>query len=194
MPISKRTPQPTMEVHNMPELIKPEHFEAITELVAKGSNAPIKRRARLLLLYDAGHSTAEVAQQVGLSVSSVLRWRRLYREQGMGIFPSYEEPPAPASEPTEPDAAPVAVKEKPKKKKEDKAMKAKKGKKKDGKAKKEKETKKKGKAKKAKAKKAKAKKAKAKKAKAKKGTKKGGKAKKGTTKKGGKGKKPKRKK
>ncbi len=166
----------------MPELIKPEHFEAITQLVAKGSNAPIKRRARLLLLYDAGHSTAEVTQQVGLSASSVLRWRRLYREQGMGIFPSYEEPPAPASEPTEPDAAPVAVKEKPKKKKEDKAMKAKKGKKKDGKAKKKKEMKKKGKAKKAKKKGTK------------KGTKKDGKAKKGTTKKGGKGKKAKRKK
>ncbi len=153
----------------MPELIKPEHFEAITELVAKGSNAPIKRRARLLLLYDAGHPTAEVTQQVGLSTSSVLRWRRLYREQGMGIFPSYEEPPAPASEPTEPDAAPVEVKEKPEKKKEDKAKKAKKGKKKDAKAKKAKA--KKAKAKKAKAKKAKAKamKAKAKKAKAKKG-------------------------
>ncbi len=154
----------------MPELIKPEHFEAITELVAKGSNAPIKRRARLLLLYDAGHSTAEVTQKVGLSTSSVLRWRRLYREQGMGIFPSYEEPPAPASEPTEPDAAPVEAKEKPKKKKEDKA-------------KKEKETKKKAKAKKAKAKKAKAKKAKAKKAKAKRGTKKDGKAKKAKRKK-----------
>ncbi len=135
----------------MPELIKPEHFEAITELVAKGSNAPIKRRARLLLLYDAGHPTAEVTQQVGLSTSSVLRWRRLYREQGMGLFPSYEEPPA--SEPTEPDAAPVDEKEKPEEKK------------KEDKAKKEKETKKKAKAKKAKAKKAKAKKAKAKKAK-----------------------------
>ena len=176
----------------MPELIKPEHFEAITQLVAKGSNAPIKRRARLLLLYDAGHSTAEVTQQVGLSASSVLRWRRLYHEQGMGIFPGHEEPPAPASEPTEPDAAPVAVKEKPKKKKEDKAMKAKKGKKKDGKAKKKKETKKKGKAKKGKTKKAK-KKGKAKKG-TKKGTKKDGKAKKGTTKQGGKGKKAKRKK
>ena len=145
----------------MPELIKPEHFEAITELVAKGSNAPIKRRARLLLLYDAGHPTAEVTQQVGLSTSSVLRWRRLYREQGMGIFPSYEEPPAPEPtepEPTEPDAAPVEGKEKPEKKKDAKAKKAK--------AKKAKAMK--AKAKKAKAKKAKAKKAKAMKTKAKK--------------------------
>ena len=147
MPAGKRTQQPIMEVHSMPELIKPEHVEAITELVAKGSNAPTKRRARLLLLYDAGHSTAEVTQQVGLSTSSVLRWRRLYREQGMGIFPSYEEPPEPTEpEPTEPDAAPVEVKEKSEKKKDAKAKKAK-----------------------AKAKKAKAKKAKAKKAKAKKG-------------------------
>jgi len=157
----------------MPELIKPEHVEAITELVAKGSNNPTKRRARLLLLYDAGHSTAEVTQQVGLSTSSVLRWRRLYREQGMGIFPSYEEPPAPASEPTEPDAAPVEVKQKPEKKKEAKAKKtiAKKAKAKKAKAKKAKAKKaiaKKAKAKKAKAEKAKAKKAKAKKAKAKK--------------------------
>ena len=180
MPAGKRMPQPIMEVHSMPELIKPEHVEAITELVAKGSNAPTKRRARLLLLYDAGHSTAEVTQQVGLSTSSVLRWRRLYREQGMGIFPSYEEPPALASEPTEPDAAPVEMKEKPEKKKKD--AKAKKAKAKKAKAKKAKA--KKAKAKKAKAKKAKAKKAKAKKAKAKKAKAKKAKAKKAKRKKG----------
>ena len=117
----------------MPDLIKPEHHAAITELTTKGRNAPARRRAKLLLLYDTGHSTAEVSQQVGLSVSSVLRWRRLYRQQSMGIFPDFEEQAAPASEPTQPDAAPVAVKEQPKKKKA-KPMKAKKGKKKAGKA------------------------------------------------------------
>lgn len=150
----------------MPELIKPEHFEAISQLVAKGANAPTQRRARILLLYDAGHPTAEVVQQVGLSVSSVLRWRRLYREQGMGIFPGYEElvtPPEPETEPAQADAAPKAAKKK-KKKKADKAKKKAKAKKKD-KAKK--------KAKKDKAKKDKAKKkAKGKKAKGKKGKKK----------------------
>ncbi len=78
-----------MEVYNMPDLIKPEHHAAITELTTKGRNAPARRRAKLLLLYDAGHSTAEVSQQVGLSASSVLRWRRLYRQQSMGIFPDF---------------------------------------------------------------------------------------------------------
>ncbi len=112
----------------MPDLIKPEHHAAITELTTNGRNAPVRRRAHLLLLYDAGHSTAEVSQQVSLSVSSVLRWRRLYQKQGMGVFPDFEEQAAPAPEPTQPDAAPVAVKEKPKKKKKAK-LKAKKGKK-----------------------------------------------------------------
>lgn len=139
----------------MPELIKPEHFEAITQLVAKGANAPIQRRARLLLLYDAGHATADVAQQVGLSVSSVLRWRRLYREQGMGIFPGFEAQVAaapPASASAQPDAAPKAEKKKPKKKpkKKDKPKKKGKGKKQD-------KPKKKGKGKKAKKDKPKAK-------------------------------------
>ena len=127
----------------MPDLIKPEHHAAITELTTHGQNAPARRRAKLLLLYDAGHSTAEVSQQVGLSVSSVLRWRRLYRQKSMGIFSNFEEQAAPASEPNQPDAAPaseptqpaaapVAKKEKPAKKKKTK-LKTKKGKKKAGK-------------------------------------------------------------
>ncbi len=92
----------------MPDLIKPEHHAAITELTTNGRNAPVRRRANLLLLYDAGHSTAEVSQQVGLSVSSVLRWRRLYRQQSMGVFPGFEEQTAPASEPNQPDDAPAS--------------------------------------------------------------------------------------
>jgi transposase-like protein len=154
--------QPAMEVPNMPVLIQPEHHDAITRLAQDGPNAPVRRRAQLLLLYDAGHPTEEVVQQVGLSASSVLRWRRLYREQGMNIFPDVEEQGAPESEPASPADATKGAKKatgktgkakkgkkkktgKAKKKKGDKAKKGKK--KKTGKAKKDKE-KKRGKGKK----------------------------------------------
>ncbi len=146
----------------MPDLINPEHHDTLVHLAANSPSAPVRRRATLLLLYDAGHATAEVARKAGLSVSSVLRWRRLYREQGMGVFPASAYQPAPAPKPLPSEPTPETDAQ-PKKKaspkaEEDKAEKAK--------------------AKKAKAK---AKKAKAKKAKAKKGKK--GKAKKGKAKK-----------
>ena len=108
-----------------------------------------------MLHYEAGHATAAVAEHVGLSTSSVLRWRRLYREHGLGIFPTINHPAPPVSESVQPDAAQEAVKEKPKtKKKGGKGKKRrkqmKKDKKKKGKVKKWKKMKKlrKGKAKK----------------------------------------------
>ena len=65
----------------MSELIKPEHREAIKQVAATGPTPVVRRRAALLLHYDAGHATVVIAEHVGLSTSSVLRWRRLYREQ-----------------------------------------------------------------------------------------------------------------
>lgn len=50
------------------------------------------RYARLLLLYDEGHATHQIAQQVGISRSRVRYWRRRFRSQGMAIFPGYSQP------------------------------------------------------------------------------------------------------
>ncbi len=102
----------------MSKLIKPAHRAAIKQAAAAGSTAAIRRRAALLLHYDAGHATAAVAEHVGLSTSSVFRWCRLYREQGLGIFPTVNHPAPPVSESVQPDAAQEAVKEKPKTKKQ----------------------------------------------------------------------------
>jgi CHAD domain-containing protein len=45
------------------------------------------RRARLLLLYDRGLATREVARAAGLSPGRTRFWRRQFLQQGMAIFP-----------------------------------------------------------------------------------------------------------
>ncbi len=54
-----------------------------------------QRYARLLLLYDEGQATHQIAQSVGLSRSRVRHWRRRFRAQGMAIFPGYSQPDIP---------------------------------------------------------------------------------------------------
>jgi CHAD domain-containing protein len=61
----------------------------------------LRRRARLLLLYDEGLLTHEVARDVGISHSRARYWKRQYQGRGMGIF--CKGPPALSEEP-EPDA------------------------------------------------------------------------------------------
>ena len=51
-----------------------------------GSSAAIRRRAKLLLLYDQGLPTREVAEQIGLSESRTRFWRRRFIFEGMEIF------------------------------------------------------------------------------------------------------------
>jgi CHAD domain-containing protein len=58
----------------------------IEALAERGSSAAIRRRAQLLLLYDQGLPTQEVAQQVDLSPSRTRFWRRRFTFEGMAIF------------------------------------------------------------------------------------------------------------
>ena len=51
-----------------------------------GSTVAIRRRAKLLLLYDQGLPTREVAEQIGLSESRTRFWRRRFIFEGMRIF------------------------------------------------------------------------------------------------------------
>ena len=53
---------------------------------AHGSSTAIRRRAQLLLLYDQGLPTREVAEQIGLSESRTRFWRRRFIFEGMQIF------------------------------------------------------------------------------------------------------------
>lgn len=58
----------------------------IEELAEQASNKAIRRRAQLLLLYDQGLATQEVADQIELSPSRTRYWRRRYLFEGMKIF------------------------------------------------------------------------------------------------------------
>jgi len=44
--------------------------------------------AKLILLYDEGHLTHQIAQAVGLSRSRVRHWRRQFQARGLSIFPA----------------------------------------------------------------------------------------------------------
>ena len=73
--------------------------EQIETLVTYGSTQAIRRRAKLLLLYDDGLTTVQVAEQVDLSTSRTRYWRRRFVSDGMGVF---AEGPLPIEKITEP--------------------------------------------------------------------------------------------
>jgi CHAD domain-containing protein len=81
----------------MGTLIDTADLAQIESLAAHGSTAAIRRRAQLLLLYDQGLPTREVAEQVDLSASRTRFWRRRFIFEGMAIFaentPQSETPP-----------------------------------------------------------------------------------------------------
>jgi CHAD domain-containing protein len=58
----------------------------IEALAERGTSAAIRRRAELLLLYDQGLPTNEVAERVGLSPSRTRYWRRRFIFESMQIF------------------------------------------------------------------------------------------------------------
>ena len=68
-------------------LLQPEQRAHLEEYTRDGAEDPRRRRARILLLYDQGQPTREVARSVSLSRSCVRYWRAKFRRAGMGIFP-----------------------------------------------------------------------------------------------------------
>jgi CHAD domain-containing protein/transposase len=69
----------------IPEL--PPAERAVLIALSQIQNAALARRARLITLASDGHSTEEIAQQVGLSTRTVSRWLADFRDRGLGIFP-----------------------------------------------------------------------------------------------------------
>jgi CHAD domain-containing protein len=70
----------------MGTLIDSENNTQIEALATRGSTAAVRRRAQLLLLYDEGLPTREVAERVGLSAGRTRYWRRRFLFEGMQIF------------------------------------------------------------------------------------------------------------
>lgn len=78
-------------------LFTPEQRLVVEALASGDAPVALRRRAILLLLYDDGHATREVAQSVGISPSSARRWRRMLVRKGMAIFRTVETPDGPPS-------------------------------------------------------------------------------------------------
>jgi CHAD domain-containing protein len=101
----------------MGTLIDTADLAQIESLAVSGSTAAIRRRAQLLLLYDQGLPTREVAQQVDLSASRTRFWRRRFIFEGMAIFaentPKTDTPPPtqPTDESPDPQFLPETTEE-----------------------------------------------------------------------------------
>jgi CHAD domain-containing protein len=87
----------------MGKLIAAADKDQITTISVRATTAAMRRRAEVLLLYDQGLATQEVAEKAELSTSRTRYWRRRYLFEGMQIFAGYELEPDPASQ--EPSAA-----------------------------------------------------------------------------------------
>jgi CHAD domain-containing protein/transposase-like protein len=64
------------------------------ELERLSTNHPkpiMQRVAQIILLYNVGHPTREVARQIGISPSQARYWHQQFRLRGMALFPSFNE-------------------------------------------------------------------------------------------------------
>ena len=69
------------------QFLKPKQRNQVKVYVSEAVSETLRRRAQILLLYDEGRSTREVAQVVGLSPRRTRYWRRQFRLRGMEVFP-----------------------------------------------------------------------------------------------------------
>lgn len=80
----------------MSKLITAGDRDQINSIAELATTAAMRRRAEVLLLYDQGLSTQEVAEKAELSTSRTRYWRRRYLFEGMQIFAGYELESKPA--------------------------------------------------------------------------------------------------
>ncbi len=67
-------------------LLKPQQVARLEELANQSGEQTYPRRARILLLYQAGKETGEIAEIVGISRRSARYWRSEFVKRGMEIF------------------------------------------------------------------------------------------------------------
>ncbi len=70
----------------MTEFLKPDDVHVLEQLAASEQSETIQKRALLLLAYEAGKKTADIAEEVELSPGRVLYWRRRYLKEGLAAF------------------------------------------------------------------------------------------------------------
>jgi CHAD domain-containing protein len=81
-----------------------EQKKQIESLLNLNEQEKIRRRARIILAYQAGLPTREAAREAGLSRSRARFWKYQFRMRGMGIFPGS---PAETTEATAPFSPPT---------------------------------------------------------------------------------------
>ncbi len=86
----------------MSELLQPQQIETLEWVAAQSQRTAVRRRARVLLLYQAGQTTREIADAVALSPHQVRYWRRQFQTKGMAIFPEALPATAPSTSPRHP--------------------------------------------------------------------------------------------
>jgi CHAD domain-containing protein len=67
-------------------LLDPNQKQDSQKIALSGSTPALRRRALILLSYNEGKPTRQVAEEVGLSRGRVRFWRRQFRARGMDIF------------------------------------------------------------------------------------------------------------
>lgn len=72
----------------MAELLTEQDIAALTRLAEIASDDSARQRARVLLLYQEGRGTVEIAEALDMSPSRVRHWRRAFLNEGLGIFQS----------------------------------------------------------------------------------------------------------
>ncbi|MFV1980233.1 MAG: polyphosphate kinase 1, partial [Rhodothermia bacterium] len=70
----------------MNALLSPQNMEAIEAIASQSGSVAERRRARILLLYQEGKRTREIAEAVDMSEARVRYWRRAFVSQGTEIF------------------------------------------------------------------------------------------------------------
>jgi CHAD domain-containing protein/transposase-like protein len=74
-------------------ILNPEDLQQLEQIAAHPSHDSAQRKAQLVLLYDQGLPTRDVALEVGLSRGRARYWRHQYELRGMGIFASASQEP-----------------------------------------------------------------------------------------------------
>ena len=79
-------------------ILNPEDRQQLEQIASDQSQDSLYRRAQLVLLYDQGLPTREVAREVGLSRGRARYWRHQFELRGMGIFVGVSPAPGDSQE------------------------------------------------------------------------------------------------
>jgi hypothetical protein len=75
------------KIEIMPEhFLQPEQVPHFEDLAETADSDAMRRRARILLLYNAGQNAFEISATVGLARRTVQFWRSEFIKRGMDVF------------------------------------------------------------------------------------------------------------